>query len=1063
MIVTTTRVWVIAVLLGLMGMGGTLVQTVHAQSLCPSNSQQDFCSDVYWLMGNLSPISGRSSSPDAENPAVEKPILPSAGALIYTDFKEIENRARGLLAKALRLRESISPYKANNDFDTHLRNLDFKAGWENQPYGGTKPGYESATTFAQLVTQIEADLTEARDLYAFLTVFAPEAKFRADGAYNNNGAASFCGATDKEDPNPQSDPTKPTVLPPVIDWCNFRARLRQSVREVVNVRMLVGQEFMVDALGVNFSANMVGGEEMVRNEVAQLRAARYQFERAEAFLADGLKRAVGNGCLVSDFYTQAEWSLLTQAAAHQGNTQYHIATRESYLNVGNAQSVAQVQIVAQQTLRQSANDSHIKLVGLVGLGAPVAQQCQIGERPDGAVVAELALSQLETRHRSQEMAAGLNIFGFDVSMTPDHPYNSSSPRNCETLAEGDLGLWDLAWCIAEEAEDLQAREENKTRAFDTSQEKLNAAIDKIRQDLDQKIFVVAGCTHTGDDAAFFACTQKQIDEAEECWRLAAIDAAVDATKLDPPAKYPNFETCMIPVTNGGQIYERTDAYTALSKLRSDYFAYQAIKKSAENINEQIQNSNDANATVTKWLGIAGGEETAARVSQAALDAVACIDFAGVDFLKEIKSAAACSIVGGANIALQAVAGAYSTAADVEMANADTTKEIKNLLLQMSELLIDAQSARQSFLSTQSDVGGLIDLLRRNLNETQRQRAYFATSPVNNPSFRIVRDSARLQLAAVLEQAARISYLAARRAEYEYAGRLAAADNFAISDIYRARTAQDIKKYLTNLRAATTVMVGNATSKIEQKDLKISVVQDVLLLTDDLLRSEGFTAPEAITAERTRRFRLWVAQHTIPNDFVDKKDGKPVLKFSFPTSLLNGGLLSNVFSQGYSSRWLLKLSGVDTPKNSNGVSINLVSKEVNLSHRHVQMTQSGTVHLKSFAGCIFDYRLIAPAAWLGSEWPKGQDAESVTAAFTANVNDSHAYSENNYRTSAFSGRAISATDWEIIIFAGTPQESLGLPDMDFQQLTDIQLNFSATYASRDGNSQPAAADCARIDY
>ena len=130
-----------------------------------------------------------------------------------------------------------------------------------------------------------------------------------------------------------------------------------------------------------------------------------------------------------------------------------------------------------------------------------------------------------------------------------------------------------------------------------------------------------------------------------------------------------------------------------------------------------------------------------------------------------------------------------------------------------------------------------------------------------------------------------------------------------------------------------------------------------------------------------------------------------------------------------------------------------------------MTQGGTVHMSSFAGCVFDYRLIAPAKLLGSEWPESQKADSVTAIFNANVNDSHAYSENGYRTPGFEGQAISATDWEIIIFAGTPQSSLGLPDMDLQRLTDIQLNLSVTYASRsnDYEGPPPASACARIDY
>lgn len=1061
---TPGRVWIAALVLGLLSATLTLVQTAQAQ--CIAESRSDFCTNAYGLTGGISPIGARISSPDGENPAIEEASLPAAGALVYADYVLLEQRARMLLGKAVGMRESISPYKENNDFEAHLRQLDFRAGWENQEYGGAKPGYTSATTFAQLVAQLEADLTEARDLYAFLAVFGPESRFRADSAYiSAGGDASLCGATDKEDPNPQSNPAVPTVSPPVIDWCNFQARLLQSVREVAYVRMIVGQEFMVDALGVNFSGEFVGGEEFVKDELAQLRAALHQFEQAETFLTDGIKTVVGNGCVIADFYTEVEWALLTQAAARQGTAQYHIATRESYLNIDGQQTISQAQAVAQDTLRQSANDAHLKLIGLAGLGAPVATHCAIGTRPGGELLAEIALNQLETVRGSQEMAAGLNIFGYDTTMTPARPYISSSPRNCDTLAQGDRGLWDEAWCSAKLAEALQVRQENTKRAFDTSQEKLNEAIDKIRQGLDLTIFNVAGCSHTGDDEAFFACTRKQIDESRECWRLARIDPAVDARTLSPPAKYPNFDVCMIPETAGGNIKDNTDTYTALSQLRSDFLAFQAIQKSAENINKQIQNSNDANATVTAWLGTAGGAETAARVSQAALDAFACVGDPLTQVFTLGSQAAVCTGLGATNGVLQGIAGAMSTAADVEIANAENTKEIKNLLLQMSELLIDGQSARQAFLATQSDVGGLIDLLERNLVEAERQRAYFATSPANDPSFRIVRDSARIELAAALERAARISYLAARRAEYEYADSLAAY-NFAISDIYRARTAQDIMQYLSRLESITSNLPGSATRNITAIDVNISVAQDILLLTDDLLRSEGFTTPEAITAERTRRFREWVAANTVRNDFTDPRDMKPVLRFSFSTSLLSGGLFSNVFSQGYNNHWLLKLSGIDTPiKGSNGVSINLVSDEINLSHRKVVMTQGGTVHMSSLDGCVFDYRLIAPINLLGREWPKTQNAESVTAVFNANVNDSHAYTENGYRTPGFDGQAISATDWEIIVFAGTPQTSLGLPDMDLQQLTDIQLKLSVVYASRSDSYQgpPPAPDCARVDY
>src|SRR4029079_1134264 len=99
------------------------------------------------------------------------------------------------------------------------------------------------------------------------------------------------------------------VLSPVVDWCDFKARLRQSIREAANIRMMVGQQFMVDALGMNFSSKTVGGETYVRQEVANLRAAQNQFKLAEQALAAAMTHMVGDGCLLSDFYTQSEWSL----------------------------------------------------------------------------------------------------------------------------------------------------------------------------------------------------------------------------------------------------------------------------------------------------------------------------------------------------------------------------------------------------------------------------------------------------------------------------------------------------------------------------------------------------------------------------------------------------------------------------------------------------------------------------------------------------------------------------------------------------------------------------------
>ena len=395
-----------------------------------------------------------------------------------------------------------------------------------------------------------------------------------------------------------------------------------------------------------------------------------------------------------------------------------------------------------------------------------------------------------------------------------------------------------------------------------------------------------------------------------------------------------------------------------------------------------------------------------------------------------------------------------------IADAENHVEIQNLLLDQSELLIDAYGAAQQFASKLSEYNGLLGGLQDDVIEAQRQRAYFAHSPANDPSFRIVRDSTRLQFAKQMAYAARITYLAARRAEYEYAARLNAS-SVRISDVYRARTAADLTTFLNELRGVTDSLAGSASYQTTAQDLTMSVALHWLNLTDAALIKEGFTVTTTRQAERVRRFRVWVAANTVPNNFEAPYDNKPVLRVKFPTSLLNGGTFANIIQQGYDRYWLLKLAGIGAPKPSNnGVSANLVTTQTAMSYRTMAITQGGLVHLRSQAGCTFDYRLMSPATLLGLEWAQNQNPEVATAVLNANVNGAHAYTENGFRTEAFLGRAASGTDWELLIFAGAP--AAGLSDMDLQKLTDLELKFSTTYPSRTpGTPQPS--DCTRIDW
>jgi len=1033
---------------------GILLGLVLALLLCLQSSTAQ--APAYeFAMGDFSAVSV-DAVPQGET-AITAPSSLAFGALLYDpDFKRLEEQARLKLKRGLDVRQAMSPYQGNLEFSAYVTKFDYQAGWSRN-YTGTTP-YSETLTLMGLIDKADQDLRDARDMYAYLTVYAPEYRFRADAGYITTTLpghpAPLCGATDKEDPDPADPANSGLVLDPVIDWCNFTARLRQSVREAAYLRMIFGQQFMADALGLQFSGTeLLGADNAVRQEVARLRAAKHQYEEAERGLAEALDRNLGSGCYVSDFYQQSEWSLLSRAVEGQETAQHHIAIRQSYLDVPQTtDGIRQARDAGVKALREASVDGYIKLIGMAGLGAgqPTGLGCAKGARPDGALVAEMAVNLLETRRKSREMDDGRNVFGFDVTFTPARFFRSSTAMDCATNVEG-RGLWDEAWCAAELAQSLEATEIAATKDYNNAQDKLQTEVLKVQAEIDGQIKAKSGCSNSGNDEQWFACVDQQIARLNACFRVITSTATLNSA----------FDTCM---ASSGIL--DSDAQRALFDLRGVRLQMQGIYSQAMNINQRIQLSNGRNATVTEWLLKRGGVETAARCSQSALDMMQCVS-AGNDLSPtEWGNNAACYAIGAVNIALQSAAGGVSTAADIEIEDAEHNQEVGNLLLDQTELLIDYYAADQQYRSKLSEVKSLLDSLPDDVREARRQRAYFEHSPANDPSFRIVRDSARLQLAKQMEKAGRFSYLAARRAEYEFATRLNAS-NLRISDIYRARTAADLTTYLDTLRAETDMLAGSTAYETDPMNRTISVARHVFNWTDANLALDGFTAPGAAQAERTKRFRAWVAKNVVSNTFESPYDGKPVLRFSFETSLLPqtsstaGGLFSHVIQQGYDGYWLIKLAGVGQPKTENtGLSINLVTDQTGLSMQQARLAQGGTLHLRAANGCIYDYRLMAPAWLLGLEWAQNQTPEATTASFWANVNGVNQYS-TGFRTSAFLGRAASSTNWQVMVFSGY---ITGTTDMDLKQLTDIELNFSTTTAHRDpAQGEPPPSQCTRIDW
>ncbi len=997
------RAWLAGVLLG-----GVLTLTLTIQSgsaACDPNNPQEteYCSTNFRLMGGVSAVAGSAAS---ATQVIVAPQLPPAGAFIYDDYKRIEAHARGLLQTNAQFRESISPHKEKPAFDQLIQNFDYTSGFNRDIDTGP-----SVVTIQDRLDQADRELRQARDEYAFLAVFAPQARLRQDLA---TGANPVCPAQPRPDDPLSGD----------VDWCNFPARLRQSVREAAYLRMIFGQQFTVDALGFHFSGlNIVGGEAFVRDEVKKLQLAVDQYREAETSVTEGLAVAVGNGCLVSDFYTQAEWALLSRAAEGKERAEHEIATRLSYLDATGPS-------VAAAAYRGAGQEGFVKLVAMAGQAVrqPTGPGCQAAgaTRPDGTMLAELVANILETRDRARTQQENRNIFGFDVSFTPARPYRTS-------FGSDDTGLLNEARSAVTDALNLWDREVDATREYDRKLERLQDQLTALNRKEEYDIQAASGCDRSAppndNDDVYFKCIDDMIQNTAQCDPTSDTfdDCMARTTDGRPPR--PDCSNCLILVSTMRQ---------SRQELRGNWLAVDQAQKQLDN-NLARANAEDLRNTKVKSTMFTNAQEQATYAFFETM-ANCCQVQVGTEtsFVFNPGSPIAA--------ALQSTSIMRQAVHDMEIEDANKEATIRNLVLDRAELEIDRKTAVQAYQAKLTEYNGVVGQLQHDVNETRRQRAWIQASPANDPSYRLVRDSARLALADQLEYARRVAYLAARRAEYEYAARLNVS-GFRISDIYRTRTAEDIRGYLMRLEAATNnILVQD--SAISPEPFTLSVAQHILGLTDARLGLTGAAAE----AERVRRFREWVAANTRPGP-----DGQPMLAFDFSTSLVDNGIFSQVILQGYDQFWLHKIGGLGQPKPSNtGMGINLKTAQTGtLGYRRVVVTEAGLTHLRTRAGCIFEYRLISPAALAGQEWPSNQPAESATALFRASVNGA-----NGVNTPGFLGRPVSSSAWQVEVRAGAPE--VGLLPLDLQQLTDVELNFSTTFASRAaGNPDPR--DCVRADF
>jgi hypothetical protein len=106
--------------------------------------------------------------------------MPTAGPLTYEDLRLLEKSAWNLLTRNREFRRDISPHNERPNFEDLVQQFDYESGF-NRVYTGTQ-------TLQAMLDSADSELRRARDIYAYLAVYADEARFRADRIWTAHAA-----------------------------------------------------------------------------------------------------------------------------------------------------------------------------------------------------------------------------------------------------------------------------------------------------------------------------------------------------------------------------------------------------------------------------------------------------------------------------------------------------------------------------------------------------------------------------------------------------------------------------------------------------------------------------------------------------------------------------------------------------------------------------------------------------------------------------------------------------------------------------------------------------------
>jgi hypothetical protein len=774
-----------------------------------------------------------------------------------------------------------------------------------------------------------------------------------------------------------------------------RTGVLSATREIANIHMIFGNEFMVDALDYRFSGADPRADQIIAEELEQLGKARRQFELAVTVLAHAFNADFGgpNGGYIGDYFTEREFDLFGLVSERMVLAIGEMADR--YRQLGQDGKALELysyafanQYVQAMALANSAAQRNAKFLENGGF--------------------EIINNLERLRAQAQAIHDGINPFGFVDEYVPLQTYDE-----LRRLVQADF--------LRDATED-ENRAENAQREFDQNRTALAREMQNLRLTYETRLLEICGPSQDN----YMTCLGEGglMKQNFHNLKTASLRLNQIETRMENVYKQVVIEqertgkVIQLTLQSGEQLAATAIAQGAINARRTTEID---LSTRSHNIHAgvEVQKKGGFSLDPTKWASIEVILSAGYRFDQTWTSTTQTVWDPAQEQLAALESE-------------QALKQAINQA---EILNANSEATIKTLLLQIAELAIEKQIAFEEMNRLLSEHNDLVSQYNQMLNLREQARADVVDSNLANPAFRILRDQTTLEAARSIDVAAQFAYLAAKALESEFLVRYGGLHN-----IFKARTADDVDNFMNDLEAFR-VGIGSPGER-NRYPYRISVAKHLFGLTDENLDPEGVLSPSERARLRFEGFQALLARSQITDTATGQVIG---FELSFATSLLN----NQIFTPNV---WNNRIAGVGLPADvpgTQGISINVLTRQFgDIGAPEVQLTHDGHASYRTVNGNIVEY-VPENAKLAGFTTPPGFESKSKTATILASVNGNG----RGTPSSALFNRSVAASGWTLRIDLRSPFNN----KLDITQLEDIEINMDTIGIALSSNAQSAQAD------